>query len=483
MEIAKYAGSVQNQLSGYNRGVAFLLQLNLFYFMICHGSRLCLDAFANSRRAVGDSVFYVFLAIVVCTSIFGMISSSLAIRSGVEELMQWQVNCALGIDLQQNSINKIGAVLLSIVSVLLVQGFLMTNLVFNDVNRFKDYFLRRKRSNNAVHTSFQSYRKRVMEFIVHCIFFGCNVALIEYTILTSPYNTLDTNQAYWPFGQVMAVTMTAAHFVEIGKHIDKRHSISEEHLDTLRALANLASTYSRNGRWEAAAELEEIILEGRRKSLGAEHPDTLKMMGYLVTSYHKQGRLEEASKLGEKVMEVKRKTLGMKHPETLTAMENLAAIYHEQGRLEDSAKLEEKVLEVRRRVLGVEHPDTLTAMEILAVTYHEQGQLQNSAKLKEKVLEVRRKVLGVEHPDTLTAMENLVVTYHKQGRLEDSAKLKEKVLEARRRGAGEGHPDILIVSTNLEAMNHEHGQLEDVVKLKEKALKVKRTVIEKDVDH
>jgi Tetratricopeptide repeat len=345
MEIAKSAGTIQNQLSGYNRGVAFLLQLNLFYFMICHGSHLCLDAFAHSRRVVGDAVFYVFLATVLCTSIFGMISSGLAIRGGAKELMQWQVNCPLEIDLQQNNINKVRTALLSVVIMLLVQGFLMTNLVFNDVNIVKDYFLRPKRSNNAVCASSRPFRKRLIEFIIHCIFFGCNVALIEYTILTSTYNTLDTNQAYWAFGQVMAIAITAGHFVEIGKYIDQRRSISEEHLDTLRAMANLASMYYRNGRWEDAAKLEEILLEARRKSLGAEHPDTLKVMGHLATLYCKQGRLEDASKLAEKVLEARRRLLGEEHPDTLTAMANLAVTYHEQGQLEDSAKFKEKVLE------------------------------------------------------------------------------------------------------------------------------------------
>jgi hypothetical protein len=40
-------------------------------------------------------------------------------------------------------------------------------------------------------------------------------------------------------------------------------------------MANLASTYRNQGRWNEAEQLEVQVMDMRKKLLGAEHPDTL----------------------------------------------------------------------------------------------------------------------------------------------------------------------------------------------------------------
>jgi hypothetical protein len=40
-------------------------------------------------------------------------------------------------------------------------------------------------------------------------------------------------------------------------------------------MANLASTYWNQGRWNEAEQLEVQVMDMRKKLLGAEHPDTL----------------------------------------------------------------------------------------------------------------------------------------------------------------------------------------------------------------
>jgi hypothetical protein len=51
--------------------------------------------------------------------------------------------------------------------------------------------------------------------------------------------------------------------------------LGAEHPDTLRARANLASSYGSAGRTGEAITLEEEVLVDRVRLLGAEHPDTL----------------------------------------------------------------------------------------------------------------------------------------------------------------------------------------------------------------
>ncbi|KAH7302951.1 hypothetical protein B0I35DRAFT_447576, partial [Stachybotrys elegans] len=58
--------------------------------------------------------------------------------------------------------------------------------------------------------------------------------------------------------------------------------------------------------------------------LGEKHPDTIRSMAELATIYHQQGRYDEDEDISVKVLDLRRQVLGEKHPETLQAMHDLA---------------------------------------------------------------------------------------------------------------------------------------------------------------
>jgi Tetratricopeptide repeat len=70
--------------------------------------------------------------------------------------------------------------------------------------------------------------------------------------------------------------------------------LGQEHPDTLSNMANLASTYRNQGRWEEAEELEVQVMEMRKRVLRHEHPDTLISRAGLAWTYSNQGRWKEA---------------------------------------------------------------------------------------------------------------------------------------------------------------------------------------------
>ena len=63
-------------------------------------------------------------------------------------------------------------------------------------------------------------------------------------------------------------------------------------------MGNLASTYSDQGRWNEAEQLEVQVMNMRKKLLSEEHPHTPTAMGDLALTYKNQGRWNEAEKLG-----------------------------------------------------------------------------------------------------------------------------------------------------------------------------------------
>jgi hypothetical protein len=74
--------------------------------------------------------------------------------------------------------------------------------------------------------------------------------------------------------------------------------------------------------------------------LGDKHPDTLTSMANLASTYRKQGQWDKVEELEVQVMEARKTVLGDKHPDTLTNMANLAQILESQGRLPDALALE-----------------------------------------------------------------------------------------------------------------------------------------------
>ena len=82
------------------------------------------------------------------------------------------------------------------------------------------------------------------------------------------------------------------------------------------------------------------MVDMTKKLLGAEHPSTLRSMANLASTYQKQGRWNEAEQLFVQVIDITKKVLGAEHPDTLTSMANLASTYRNQGRWNEAEQLE-----------------------------------------------------------------------------------------------------------------------------------------------
>jgi hypothetical protein len=88
----------------------------------------------------------------------------------------------------------------------------------------------------------------------------------------------------------------------------------------------------------------------------------LTTMANPASTYRNQGRWDEAETLNKEVMETSKAKLGADHPSTLTSMNNLAFTWKGIGRHEDALVLIRTCLECRMRVLGASHPDTQSTL-------------------------------------------------------------------------------------------------------------------------
>ena len=166
------------------------------------------------------------------------------------------------------------------------------------------------------------------------------------------------------------------------------------------------------GSWHEAAAIKREVLEKRQRILGDEHLDTIKAMSNLANTLRDQGKLEEAAAMVRKVLEKTQRILGDEHPNTIEAMSNLAITLEDQGKLKEAAAMVREVLEKTQRILGDKHPNTIKAMNNLANTLGDQGKLEEAAAMKREALEKMQRILGDEHPNTITAMNNVVKSFN-----------------------------------------------------------------------
>ncbi|KAF2177993.1 hypothetical protein K469DRAFT_601143 [Zopfia rhizophila CBS 207.26] len=89
-------------------------------------------------------------------------------------------------------------------------------------------------------------------------------------------------------------------------------------------MANLASTYRKQGRWDAAEELEVQVMETRKMKLGADHPDTLSSMNNLAFTWKEKGRDAEAISLMRECVQLRQRILGVDHPHSISSSKALA---------------------------------------------------------------------------------------------------------------------------------------------------------------
>jgi len=144
-------------------------------------------------------------------------------------------------------------------------------------------------------------------------------------------------------------------------------------------MANLASTYRSQGRWEEAEKLEAQVISTRQTKLGADHPDTLNSMANLALTLWNQGRWKEAEKLFVQVMGTSKMKLGVDHPDTLTSMNNLAFTWKGQGKVVKATSLMSECVQRRQRILGVDHPHFISSSRVSAEWGAEEAEISSAS--------------------------------------------------------------------------------------------------------
>lgn len=133
--------------------------------------------------------------------------------------------------------------------------------------------------------------------------------------------------------------------------------------------STIARVLSEAHKWSAAEELGIWVIEASSRLSGKNHLDTIIAMANLATLYYSQGRWTDAKLLDIEVLSASSTVLGEEHSDTITAMDSLAATYKSLGRPQEAKSLLIKILKCNIKKWGFEHYDTKTAMSNLLAEY------------------------------------------------------------------------------------------------------------------
>ena len=148
---------------------------------------------------------------------------------------------------------------------------------------------------------------------------------------------------------------------EAGLSIERR--IGGSVRDMLSAQGNLAITYAKLGRREAAMRLRRDVYSGRLRLNGEDHEETLRAAHNYAVSLRDLSRYEETKSLLRKTIPIARRVLSENHKTTLTMRSVYAeALFCDSGATLDDLREAVTTLEdaerIGRRVFGGAHPTT-----------------------------------------------------------------------------------------------------------------------------
>lgn len=109
------------------------------------------------------------------------------------------------------------------------------------------------------------------------------------------------------------------------------------------------------------------VVEQKRLSDSGDRVEIMEIvsMADMASQYREQGRWQEAEEAESQVYQRRKGLLGFDHPDTLTSMNNLAFVYCQTGRMEEARSMMQQCLALRGKVLGATHPDTIFSERVV----------------------------------------------------------------------------------------------------------------------
>ena len=200
-----------------------------------------------------------------------------------------------------------------------------------------------------------------------------------------------------------------------------------ENWDRLYAWKGFAAALRKAGHyWEALRESEDVV-QRYRDYLGPDHIETLRAAANLINDRRAVGDLARAEELGHEVYEGCREA-GFPFDISYATLVNLASVMRADGRSDEARRYDLQARDGLIDAYGSLHPFTLAARINYAADLAACDELAEAIRMGQAALADCRVSLGTEHPDTLIAASNLAIDLAASGDQAEAERLLAGVL-------------------------------------------------------
>jgi tetratricopeptide (TPR) repeat protein len=229
--------------------------------------------------------------------------------------------------------------------------------------------------------------------------------------------------------------MKAGHYAEAEGPLRTALLIREaaqgrDHLDTAKAVNNLALACMKLGKREEAKALYRRSLAIREKALGPDHPEVARGLCRLALAYAATGDREEkeqAVDLARRGVAIQEKALGPDHPDVADSWDDLASILFLKARHDGlTRKRWFPALSSRPATGPGSREEALDAIE----------------RDMKRAIAVREKAQGPDEPGLATPLNNLGVLYAEEGRYAEAAPVLKRAVALREKAKGPDDPRL-----------------------------------------
>jgi class 3 adenylate cyclase/tetratricopeptide (TPR) repeat protein len=202
-----------------------------------------------------------------------------------------------------------------------------------------------------------------------------------------------------------------------------------DHVETARALTNLARMAVRRRQMDVAEPALRRALAIQERELGADHLDTARTVAVLGGFLQGRGDYAAAEPFFQRALEVRERLLGADHPLTVGTLSDVAYLIKELDRLDEAENLSRRVLQVRERTSGADTPETANALTALGEVLAKKGDARGAEPLFRRALAVQQQRLAADNPDLGLTMWNLAEALRVLGRVDEAEPLARRTLE------------------------------------------------------
>jgi tetratricopeptide (TPR) repeat protein len=171
-----------------------------------------------------------------------------------------------------------------------------------------------------------------------------------------------------------------------------------------------------------------------------------------ITILIKDGRFAAAVNLAQQVVQQNKSRFGPEHPLTLSSMFELGRALHGDGRVEKALRVFQELLPLNERVLGPSHAYTLATLDTICEELCNMGEYKQSLA---HLIEERQRceqALGPQHERTVRVLVDIASMSKLLDKTDEASSAFSLALDRSKRGLGERHDLTLAILNDLRGL-------------------------------